>query len=519
MDTGNDSGRFSLWIPFRDAFRQHAQGLLRVLDARPRLIGLFGLFASFVILAGCAMFLYVDRENRISLAQQRSENVATVLATSIGANVGLYDALLRDMVSEAENPDTPVLPENVKERLRFGQQVSNSLLNDANVIDDKGIVSAPLQSTSGHDLDLSDRQYFTVHKTNPAVGLYISQPLSARIRQGQVLIALSRRIEDPQHRFAGVAMVAVRVDTLTNIVKTAHSVDVDCLRLVRNDGSELLSVWTGGLDGDTPAAYLRNRDHTAARCASEKRIPVPGAPLSVVVAPALGVTLQQWRVQAAVQIALAGVFVAVLIVSSLLLESAMLDRRRAMDKLLTLSVTDGLTGLSNRRALDSRLEAEWRRHPRTGEPLSVLFIDIDRFKLFNDKYGHDTGDEVLRVVARRIEAHARRGLDMAARYGGEEFAVVLPATDAAGALAVAESIRCDIEVQKIEHAGSDSGSLTVSVGCATAVTQTGVDPASVLRAADAQLLVAKSEGRNCVRSAVFDAGERNVVTDLHPEVA
>lgn len=510
---------FSLWILYRDAYRKIVQGLLGILDARPYLIGLAGLCVSLAILAGSAMFLYVDRESQISLAQHRAENVATVLATSIGANISLYDALLRGMVSEAENPDTPVLPENVKDRLSFGQQVSNFLLDDANVISKDGFASAQFHGMAAHDLDLNDRQYFTVHKANPAVGLYISAPFSSRTRQGRISIALSRRIEDPEHHFAGVAMVALRLDTLTSIVRTARLADVESLRLVRSDGSELVSVRGGTPDSGTPFADLKHRDPAAPGATAEKLTQVPGAPLSVAVTPAFGATLHRWRVQAVTQAMLVGLFAAALTVGSLLLESALLDRRRAMDELLALSVTDGLTGLSNRRALDSRLDTEWCRHIRTGEPLSVLFIDIDRFKLFNDRYGHDTGDEVLRVVAQRIDAHARRGLDMTARYGGEEFAVILPATDAAGALGVAESIRHDIEAQKIEHAGSDAGSLTVSVGCATVLTQTGVDPAVVLRAADAQLLMAKAEGRNRVRSAVLDAGRQNVATAHYPEVA
>ncbi len=164
-----------------------------------------------------------------------------------------------------------------------------------------------------------------------------------------------------------------------------------------------------------------------------------------------------------------------------------------------------MTGLSNRRVLDNRLDEEWRRARRTGQPLSALFIDIDHFKRFNDTYGHASGDEALSAVAECISSTVRRAVDLVARYGGEEFAVILPDTSADGAAAVAEKIRRNVQAQDILHGGDGSVAVTVSVGCATMVPAQGANALDLLAAADRQLYLAKAAGRNrvsCGRSAV-----------------
>ena len=112
----------------------------------------------------------------------------------------------------------------------------------------------------------------------------------------------------------------------------------------------------------------------------------------------------------------------------------MTDQKRAEMALKTLAAKDGLTGLANRRAFDQALDSEWLRAQRSRKPLSLLFVDVDHFKLFNDKHGHQSGDECLRAVAAIVGAQALRPTDLAARYGGEEFAIILPETDGDGAM-------------------------------------------------------------------------------------
>jgi diguanylate cyclase (GGDEF)-like protein len=228
---------------------------------------------------------------------------------------------------------------------------------------------------------------------------------------------------------------------------------------------------------------------------------VPGTSLIAVVSPAVDDVLAPWRRRATISGALTLAFGAVFVAVSWLLAFALRGKLRAQAALTRLAATDPLTGLGNRRVLDNRLDEEWRRARRTGQPLSALFIDIDHFKHFNDTHGHASGDEALSAVAECISTTVRRSVDVVARYGGEEFAVILPDTSADGALTVAEKIRRRVQAQDILQGGDDTVAVTVSVGCATCVPAQGANAFDLLAAADRQLYVAKAAGRNRVSAA------------------
>ena len=169
------------------------------------------------------------------------------------------------------------------------------------------------------------------------------------------------------------------------------------------------------------------------------------------------------------------------------------------DQLAKLSHLDGLTGLLNRRAFDETFENQTTIAVRTKAPLSLLMLDVDWFKSFNDTYGHPRGDDALRTVAACIADTLPRRSDIAARYGGEEFVVILPATDQAGAEVVAERIRASVERRNMPHTDSRFGHLTVSVGVATSV-DGNRDAAydALIARADAKLYAAKAGGRNTI---------------------
>lgn len=178
-----------------------------------------------------------------------------------------------------------------------------------------------------------------------------------------------------------------------------------------------------------------------------------------------------------------------------------IELQAANEKLERLSVTDGLTHLANRRHFDEVLEDDFLRLQRSGDPLSLIMLDIDYFKKFNDTYGHVEGDECLRQVACLINRMVKRPTDMAARYGGEEFVVILPETDAQGAVALAERIRGGICSLEIPHASSSAADhVTASFGVATVITTEMASPQKVITLADEQLYRAKSDGRNQVAS-------------------
>ncbi|HVL68100.1 MAG TPA: diguanylate cyclase [Vicinamibacterales bacterium] len=161
-----------------------------------------------------------------------------------------------------------------------------------------------------------------------------------------------------------------------------------------------------------------------------------------------------------------------------------------------LATVDPLTGLANRRRFDVFVQQEWQRAARHGLPLSLMLIDIDYFKRFNDRYGHPAGDECLRQVAAVLRAAANRVSDLTCRYGGEEFAVVLGGTDAQGARTVAEFIRHGVELIAIPHEDAPGSVVTVSIGVGTRTGDEYGRPAALIAACDRALYEAKNLGRN-----------------------
>jgi two-component system chemotaxis family response regulator WspR len=177
-------------------------------------------------------------------------------------------------------------------------------------------------------------------------------------------------------------------------------------------------------------------------------------------------------------------------------QQQLLDTNLMLQRLMN---SDGLTGLSNRRHFDEYLELEWRRAIREQQQLSLLMVDVDYFKAFNDSFGHLAGDEALRQVAEAIRGCCSRPTDLPARYGGEEFALVLPNTSPGGARLVAEKLRQTIMGLKIAHTVPEAAShLTVSIGLATLTPGVGSHCRQLISAADKGLYLAKNSGRNQV---------------------
>ena len=164
------------------------------------------------------------------------------------------------------------------------------------------------------------------------------------------------------------------------------------------------------------------------------------------------------------------------------------------------SETDALTGVKNRLALEKKLEQDWKLLGRTRDPLTVMLIDIDDFKGYNDYYGHQAGDECLKRVAGILQQAARRDTDMAARYGGEEFVIVLPGTSVEDARAIAAGLLTAIRKESIEHARSSTGPyLSLSIGIASVVPDTVLSVEALIRGADKALYQVKATGRNNFR--------------------
>jgi len=178
----------------------------------------------------------------------------------------------------------------------------------------------------------------------------------------------------------------------------------------------------------------------------------------------------------------------------ILAEHRLQEAYRALE---TLAVTDALTGVANRRQFEQSLANEWRRGLRDRKPLSLLLIDADLFKSYNDSFGHPRGDNCLKQIAEAAQDVVARPGDLVARFGGEEFAVILPNTPNSGAMKMAFDICAMMRNRQLKHPGNPAGIVTVSVGCATLVPQLGQHAATLVECADQALYDAKRAGRNC----------------------
>ena len=174
------------------------------------------------------------------------------------------------------------------------------------------------------------------------------------------------------------------------------------------------------------------------------------------------------------------------------------NQMRAIERL---SMTDQLTDMANRRSFNQRIDREWRIAVRTRSTLSLMMIDVDRFKIYNDTYGHQQGDVALQIVADTLRRNLLRATDFAARWGGEEFAVLLPMTDECGALPIAESIRANIESTNIPCFDGTFTKVTVSIGLNMQMPEKGDSMDDFISKADKALYTAKESGRNRICKA------------------
>lgn len=178
--------------------------------------------------------------------------------------------------------------------------------------------------------------------------------------------------------------------------------------------------------------------------------------------------------------------------------------KRQSDLLKSMALVDGLTGIANRRHFESTIQIDWLQCARELTPLSLLLIDIDHFKLFNDAYGHLAGDSCLQKVAKALSNTLHRPYDLAARYGGEEFAFILPKTDLQGAVYLAKAAAINIQQLAIPHTQSSAGIVTMSIGVATTIPHHKISPDVLINQADNMLYEAKENGRNQFVSIQFE---------------
>ena len=354
----------------------------------------------------------------------------------------------------------------------------------------------------------SDQRAFAWHSAHSSLDPYVGAPVSSA--NSASVITLSRRFNDARGHFAGMVLAAIRIDALRPLFDAVDVGRSGAVTLALNDGTIILrKPFSYGLIGVTkPHALITLRAQMTTSGTAMQRSSIDGEerlfafhrvkrfPLLVIVGLGVAETFAEWRFSSILDLAGAcGILLTIVLLARGLL-AELRRNARTQAQLSHYALTDGLTGLSNRRELDTRVARECAAAIRDGSYLSLMMIDVDFFKKFNDRYGHQRGDEALQQVAACLRQHCTRPRDVVARYGGEEFAVLLPSTPAAGARVLAEKVRLSVVESGLEHADSPYGVVTVSIGIAETGPAVRHTPAELIRLADALLYDAKDAGRN-----------------------
>ncbi|PMS16156.1 hypothetical protein C0Z18_24510 [Trinickia dabaoshanensis] len=489
-------------------------GKLSVLAGRhPLIVGTLGSLMALGVLAISLITLRASREAAIEHAHETSRNVTAVLVSNIARTIETSNNSLLALISALDKPEVQNMDSDLRHELLFDRTAAK-YVTGMGVTDDRGhLIDGCCSST--HKWDFSDRDYFTVHRDSPNVGLYVSSVYRARSRPGAQSIAITRRINRPDGSFAGVAIVAIDVEYFTQLLTQLNVgprgisaiVRTDGTLMARNPPSRRAALVNVGRSPVFPRMVNHDSGFYAAKSISDGVLRlytfqrIPGTPLIAVVAPAQSDVLAAWKhLSWVVGIAASSVSLA-FCAAVWLLAFALQEQAKVQARLTELTQTDALTGLKNRRALDEVLDNEWNRLQRNDGCLSLLFVDADNFKKYNDSHGHAHGDLALRHLAVCINRHVHRPGDVSARYGGEEFVVVLPDTDEKGAAKVAEAIRREVEHDRATVGSATIAPFTVSIGCATGRRSRPSSLDELTELADQALYAAKRSGRNAVVAA------------------
>jgi diguanylate cyclase (GGDEF)-like protein len=451
-----------------------------------------------------------DRNEQRQSSLQSINNISILVEQDIERSFESYDRSLAALASKVANRDQE--ESERRQPFVFDPPLNREGWESQVILDETGSIILDSEAIVPRPGNLADREYFRVHKDSADVGLYISQPLRSRLRNGEWMIALSRRINHPDGRFAGVAVGAIGLDNFKRLFNKVVLTANDSISLFDTDGDmivrwpfdetllgqkladpQLLKDIDQAPDGHVTVTAYSNG---VQRLNDYRRI--GHLPLIQKVGISIRDTSTMFWVTSVISVLCFIVLCLAVFVLTSQLECELRRRQIAETALEELAATDELTGLANRRKFDDLLAFEWRRAERENTPFSLLMLDADLFKAYNDTYGHQAGDMALRGIADCIRAAIKRPADLAARYGGEEFAVLLPSTDRQGALQIAEAIRAAVFAMALKHEKSLYGVVTVSVGLACMYPRQTGDAAKLLRAADDALYLAKASGRNRV---------------------
>jgi diguanylate cyclase (GGDEF)-like protein len=435
-------------------------------------------------------------------ARQSLENLASSIDADISRNIEVYDLSLRAVASNMVMPEIKDVSKPIRHLILFDHAATARHFGAIEVFDATGKLTVDASTLDPLPENRAEEEYFTVHRDNPDAGLFISRPI---LHRGAYAIVLSRRITGPDGSFQGVVAGSLRFTYFHELFGRLQLGEGDTICVLRADRTiimrrpfdlDVIGKKLGDMPrGKQPTMGTGSTFSGVGPVDDVARLYVRGAstsPLTVIVGKPVNDVFALWYTEAIRIGAIMTALIAFVLAVTLFLAREIRRRADAEDKLEELATTDALTGLKNRRKFDEAIDSEWRRARRHKTPLSLLMIDADHFKTYNDTYGHQAGDQVLVGIAICISESVKRAGDCAVRYGGEEFAVLLPGTASADAMMIAETIR-----RKVQGWSDEPEISTVSVGIASVTPQAGTDWADFVNAADKALYAAKAAGRNC----------------------
>ena len=468
-----------------------------------------------VVVAGfCGICIYVLidlRRAEWDQARLAATNLVTAIQTDIARNVELYDLSLQGVVENFHEPELAHVSARTRNLILFDRATNSKFMGPILVLDQDGRVIADSTKLNPIRQSHADADYFLVHQQNKVQGLYLSHVDIDGA--GDYVVGVSRRISSVDEFFAGVVVGTLRLQYFLDTFRKLNLGPESSITLLQTDGTVLAREPFKASD------YGRKVDSQEFALSASSTAPVRSfrrmsvldgverlfvharvgeLPLIVSVGISTGHIDAGWR-NSALFIGLITIALCIItVVLVLVLRSEARQRREFQDQLAALASTDALTKLANRRGFDLVAEREFKRAGRSGEHLGLLMIDADRFKAYNDHYGHQAGDELLCSIADCIADAAQRGTDFAARIGGEEFAILITGVDIGMLQQVAEKVRGSVEELKASHPASPSGYASVSVGVACIKPNQDEQFANLKEAADRALYRAKDAGRNVV---------------------
>lgn len=474
-----------------------------------------------ILLIFFAVMAYDSYRSTLQINEQAASNIATLAEQDVDRNIELLDLSLRAVLEGVNDAEVMRQTPRLRQITLFDRSATARGLGALVALDRHGTIFLDSLSEVPRAGNFGDREYFLAHaNTESDIGLYVSQPFRARLQGNIWSMSVSRRITQPDGNFGGIVSGTVKLDYFQRLFNKVALGSGGLITLFRSDG--ILLARSGdndngvGTSRHTPV-FARFSGATHGSFISDQtddRVPrlfafthVGQLPLIVVVALPLRQVLAPWWSKTLVFSAIFMVMVGSVLLLVWMLDHELRRRATAETAAATLARTDGLTRLANRRAFEEGLAREWARAARHGRSMALIMIDVDHFKLFNDTYGHQAGDNALTAIAGVIAHAVKRPGDLAARYGGEEFAILLPDTDRRGALVIAAAIREGVSSLGMDHAASSHRVVTVSAGVAMIVARAGAKAAFLVRDADAELYRAKARGRNAVSSREGDVAE------------